>query len=130
MAMAAASDEEEKLIGSRLVEFDPNPVAVASIAQVHRGKWRQDENDQFLHDVAIKILRPKVVDQVATDLCVLLRAGDLLQEWAPRIVPASCIDWRLLLLYSYTPSVSPLKGESVKQQNLVCLNKSLLLRIF
>jgi len=97
MAMAAASDEEEKLIGSRLVEFGPNPVAVASIAQVHRGKWRQDENDEFLHDVAIKILRPNVVDQVATDLCVLLRAGDLLQEWAPRILPASRIDWRSLL---------------------------------
>ena len=54
-----------------------------ALAQVHRGVWR-DENGTA-HDVAIKVLRPGVVEQIAIDLCVLLRASDVFAAWAPRV---------------------------------------------
>jgi len=82
---------------SQLVQFDSIPVAVASIAQVHRGKWRSDGENDTIIDVAIKVLRPNVARQVGIDLCVLLRAGDILSEWVPRILPVSQVDWQALL---------------------------------
>jgi predicted unusual protein kinase regulating ubiquinone biosynthesis (AarF/ABC1/UbiB family) len=75
--------------------FDPSPVAVASIAQVHKGTWRN--KDGSATEVALKVLRPNVADQVGVDLCVLLRAGDLLSEWVPRILPVARVDWEALL---------------------------------
>ena len=58
-----------------------------SLAQVHRGVWRGEGGVNV--EVAVKVLRPNVAEQVAADLCVLLRAGDLLQTWAPRLLPKS-----------------------------------------
>ena len=58
--------------------FDPEPVAAASIAQVHRAR---------LHDgseVAVKVRRPDIVDTVEADLRLLAR----LAEWARVNVPA------------------------------------------
>lgn len=75
--------------------FDPSPVAVASIAQVHKGTWRNDDGTTI--DVALKVLRPNVANQVGVDLCVLLRAGDILSEWVPRIFPVARVDWEALL---------------------------------
>lgn len=79
--------------------LDSDPVAAASLAQVHRAKWRHTDDDGSVRvmEVAVKVLRPGIQDQISTDLCVLLRAGDLLAEWAPRILPTSNIDWRSLL---------------------------------
>lgn len=71
------------------------PVAAASLAQVHRGKWRRE--DGTVVEVAVKVLRPGVRERVSADLCVLLRAGDLLAGWAPRVLPVSRVDWQALL---------------------------------
>ena len=46
----------------------------------------------------IKVLRPGVIEQVAVDLCVLLRASEVMATWVPRVLPNSRIDWRALLL--------------------------------
>lgn len=58
--------------------FDAEPIAAASIAQVHRAR---------LHDgseVAVKVRRPDIVDTVEADLRLLAR----LAEWARVNVPA------------------------------------------
>ena len=56
--------------------YDPAPIAVASIAQVHKGP----NEDGSTTDVTIKVLRPNVAHQVGADLCILLRAGDILLD--------------------------------------------------
>lgn len=76
--------------------IDPSPVATASIAQVHRAVFL--DKDGVHHDVAVKVLRPGVVESVAVDLCVLMRASDIFATWAPRVLPASKVDWAALLL--------------------------------
>ena len=79
----------------RLVDVRRDAAASASIAQVHRATWQAD--DGALREVAVKIVRPGVVEAVAVDLCVLLRAAELLETWAPRLLPKSEVDWRDLL---------------------------------
>jgi predicted unusual protein kinase regulating ubiquinone biosynthesis (AarF/ABC1/UbiB family) len=78
------------------VSIEADPVACASLAQVHRAKWRAD--DGTTSDVAVKVLRPGVIETIAVDLCVLLRASELLGTWAPRLFPASEVDFRTLLV--------------------------------
>ena len=95
---SSSSSADHAALRDGLEWFDPDPIAVASIAQVHRGRWRNTEletNETI--DVAIKVLRPNVAQQVGVDLCVLLRAGDLLSEWVPRVLPVSRVDWESLL---------------------------------
>ena len=97
-ALLSSSSSDDALLRDGLIWFDPAPIAVASIAQVHRGTWRNNELETTeTIDVAIKVLRPNVAHQVGVDLCVLLRAGDLLSEWVPRILPVSRVDWESLL---------------------------------
>ena len=87
----ALSDEIRK----GLLSFDDTPIAVASIAQVHKGTWKNQDGSTT--EVAIKVLRPNVASQVGVDLCVLLHAGAILSEWVPRILPVSRVDWEALL---------------------------------
>ena len=58
-------------------EFDPAPVAAASVAQVHRAMCRGRE-------VAVKVLRPDVRANVMRD-AVLLRAGARMASWHPKL---------------------------------------------
>jgi predicted unusual protein kinase regulating ubiquinone biosynthesis (AarF/ABC1/UbiB family) len=50
----------------RLVEFDDVPAAAASIGQVHRGRWRDD--DGHVVDVAVKVQYPGVGRALRSDL--------------------------------------------------------------
>lgn len=88
----AARNEIAAAFGSsrpppELIEFDPRPVAAASLAQVHRGKWMMPDGTAV--DVAIKVLRPGLLEDVGADLVVLLQAGDVLSTWAPRVLQRS-----------------------------------------
>jgi predicted unusual protein kinase regulating ubiquinone biosynthesis (AarF/ABC1/UbiB family) len=50
----------------RLVALDGTPVAAASIGQVHRGRWRDD--DGRIAEVAVKVQYPGVGDALRSDL--------------------------------------------------------------
>lgn len=61
-------------------EFDPVPVASASIAQVHFARLREEEGG---HEVAVKILRPGMEKVIAHDLALLDNLAMLLENlWA------------------------------------------------
>ncbi|MEF8792640.1 ABC1 kinase family protein [Thiohalorhabdus sp.] len=55
----------------RLAQFDPEPIATASIAQVHRGVLPTGE------EVAVKVRRPGIREQVEVDLAILKRLAKL-----------------------------------------------------
>lgn len=57
--------------------FDVNPIAAASVAQVHRARLEG-------RDLAVKILRPDVRANVLRD-AVLLRAGARMASWHPKL---------------------------------------------
>jgi predicted unusual protein kinase regulating ubiquinone biosynthesis (AarF/ABC1/UbiB family) len=63
----------------RLVSFEDRPAAAASIGQVHRGQWRDDDG-QIL-DVAVKVQYPGVGTALRSDL----RQGQLLARGMGRI---------------------------------------------
>jgi len=56
-------------------EFDPKPVASASIAQVHKAKLKTGE------DVAVKVLRPRIAQIIARDISTL----KIIAKFLPRI---------------------------------------------
>ncbi|MGE5471705.1 MAG: ubiquinone biosynthesis regulatory protein kinase UbiB [Bacteroidota bacterium] len=61
-------------------EFDPVPIASASIAQVHFAKLREEDGG---HEVAVKILRPNMLSVIEHDLALMDNFALLLETlWA------------------------------------------------
>lgn len=60
-------------------EFGPEPVAAASVAQVHRAVWRETGEV-----VAVKVRRPDILDKIQLDRAVLLFCA----RWLERLVPS------------------------------------------
>ena len=61
-------------------EFDPVPVASASIAQVHFARLHAEDGD---HEVAVKILRPDMLSVIEHDLALMDNFALLLEKlWA------------------------------------------------
>ncbi len=65
--------------GELFAEFSTEPLAAASIAQVHRGKLRSGE------DVVFKVRRPGIVKIVETDIDVLMGLAYLIEQHVPAI---------------------------------------------
>jgi ubiquinone biosynthesis protein len=61
-------------------EFDPAPVAAASVAQVHRAVLRADGSA-----VAVKVRRPDIVDKVGLDRSILLAVARVLERLVPSL---------------------------------------------
>jgi ubiquinone biosynthesis protein len=60
--------------------FEPEPVAAASVAQVHRARLRATGEV-----VAVKVRRPDIVDKVALDRSILLFFGRCLERVVPTL---------------------------------------------
>ncbi len=78
-----ARDVVERELGEPLdalfLEFDPKPIAAASLSQVHRAVTRTGEL------VAVKVQKPGIETQVETDLDILVRGARYVEgraEWA------------------------------------------------
>lgn len=74
-------------------EFNPAPVAAASIAQVHFAKVREtvpaptdedpDATEEILRDVAVKILRPRIEEAFEQDLRLFFWLAGLVERYQP-----------------------------------------------
>ncbi len=64
--------------------FDPQPLAAASLGQVHRARLRVEapEADEF-RDVVVKIQRPFIEQLIDVDFSALRRFGGWLQKYKP-----------------------------------------------
>lgn len=60
--------------------FEPEPVAAASVAQVHRAVWRATGET-----VAVKVRRPDILEKVRLDRAILLFVGRLAERVAPSL---------------------------------------------
>lgn len=58
-------------------EFDKEPLAAASIAQVHKAILRDGEK------VVVKVRRPGIIETINEDLAVLFQLAELLQTYIP-----------------------------------------------
>lgn len=58
-------------------EFEKEPLAAASIAQVHKAVLRDGEN------VVVKVRRPGIIETINEDLAVLFQLAELLQTYVP-----------------------------------------------
>jgi ubiquinone biosynthesis protein len=80
----AIKEQIERSLGAELQEiftdFDPEPLAAASIAQVHRAKLRTEDG---LMDVAVKVQRPGIGDTISSDLDILHTFATLLERAVP-----------------------------------------------
>ena len=76
----------EQELGASLAEkfewFDENPLAAASLGQVHRARLRVDEDVDFIN-VVVKVQRPNIASIVTVDLSALQRVGNWLMHYRP-----------------------------------------------
>lgn len=63
-------------------EISDEPVAAASLAQVYKATLKKDGRQ-----VAVKVQRPQVLEQVSQDLYVLRRAAEIYQRLSDRFAP-------------------------------------------
>jgi ubiquinone biosynthesis protein len=76
-----------KSIEDIFVQFEKQPVASASVAQVHLGKLKDGT------EVAVKVLRPGIEKDIAKDVRLLETAARLLERWpeARRLKPRKVV---------------------------------------
>jgi len=67
-------------IEDKFEEFSEEPLASASIAQVHRAKLKTSEG---LRDVAVKVQRPQIAKTIASDVEILHTLAALLEKAIP-----------------------------------------------
>ncbi len=68
-------------LASRFCEFDPVPLASASIGQVHRARLCADDGGTLPAPVVVKVQRPDIQRIVEADLAAIRVAGSWLQRF-------------------------------------------------
>jgi ubiquinone biosynthesis protein len=89
LAMRAVEDALDVPVESAFAWFDPEPLAAASIGQVHRARLRNGT------DVVVKIQRPGLPSMVSADLQMLRWLAALLARALPEVAaldPESLVD--------------------------------------
>ncbi len=96
-AIAAIEAELNAPIDSLFDDFDPEPLASASISQVHTATLKADGKP-----VVLKVLRPNVEKQVTADLQLMAQCAQLLENLlghGNRLRPAEVVqDYRLTIM--------------------------------
>ncbi|HET9589853.1 MAG TPA: AarF/UbiB family protein [Anaerolineales bacterium] len=62
--------------------FEPDPLAAASLGQVHRARLRADASEEF-REVVVKIQRPFIDQLIDVDFAALRRVGGWLMRYGP-----------------------------------------------
>jgi predicted unusual protein kinase regulating ubiquinone biosynthesis (AarF/ABC1/UbiB family) len=72
-------------LSDKFAEFEEEPLAAASLGQVHRARLfpNQDGNDHDWVNVVVKVQRPDIETVVATDLAALRTVGGWLMRYKP-----------------------------------------------
>jgi len=79
---ALAEAELEAPLSGTFANFDPEPLAAASLGQVHRARLKSQQEADF-RDVVVKIQRPHIGSIVDVDLSALRRVGSWLMRYRP-----------------------------------------------
>ncbi|MGL5948928.1 MAG: ubiquinone biosynthesis regulatory protein kinase UbiB [Aeromonas sp.] len=81
----AAKARIEQCLGAPLAtwfdDFDLTPLASASVAQVHIARLKASGQD-----IVIKVIRPDIAPQIATDLRLMANLARLIARWVPASV--------------------------------------------
>jgi predicted unusual protein kinase regulating ubiquinone biosynthesis (AarF/ABC1/UbiB family) len=95
---AVAEGEFGTSLLDKFVEFDPNPLAAASLGQAHLAKLRitkdlaqslnisldsEYDNGRNTYPVVVKIQRPKIEAIIATDLAAIKTVGGWIKRYPP-----------------------------------------------
>ncbi|MGF1763478.1 ubiquinone biosynthesis regulatory protein kinase UbiB [Aliivibrio kagoshimensis] len=77
-----AKDQIEQALGGPLenwfTDFDIEPLASASIAQVHTAKLKENGRE-----IVLKVIRPDIVPVIEADIRLMYRMANLVQKWIP-----------------------------------------------
>lgn len=79
---ALAEVELDATLMEIFASFDPEPLAAASLGQVHRARLRDDHDADF-REVVVKVQRPDIASIVDVDLSALQRVGTWLMRYRP-----------------------------------------------
>jgi ubiquinone biosynthesis protein len=79
-ALAAVEKSLKQPLDAVFAEFDPQPVASASVAQVHLARLREPLRGHV--DVAVKILRPGILRTIDQDLSLMRMLAGWVERWS------------------------------------------------
>ena len=78
-----AERELSESLRDRFEWFDENPLAAASLGQVHRARLRSEDEADGFRNVVVKVQRPFIELIVEVDLSALKRVGEWLMRYRP-----------------------------------------------
>jgi len=67
-------------ISSTFINFPNEPIAAASLGQVYKATVRSDDDDGMEKDVAVKVQRPNIMNQIALDMHLIREVSPFLKR--------------------------------------------------